>query len=93
MSGEGGGYTCENAICLPGAPLVDAAEVKVSSTSGGWVGPLQDEDGCGGALTSIGDFDGDGVDDLAVGCSYSDDGGKNRGSVYLLMMTDRKSVV
>ncbi len=36
--------------------------------------------------TSLGDHDGDNVVDLAVGASEDDDGGANRGSVYILFL-------
>jgi hypothetical protein len=32
------------------------------------------------------DSDGDGVGDLAVGAYYDDDGGTNRGAIYVLFM-------
>ena len=32
------------------------------------------------------DSNGDGVGDLAVGASYDDDGGYNRGAIYVLFM-------
>ena len=40
----------------------------------------------GYSLTSLGDLDGDGVTDIAVGAPTDDRGGNNTGTVYLLMM-------
>lgn len=49
-------------------------------------GILDDFDWFGNSVTSLGDFDGDGVVDLAVGASNDDTGGNNRGAVYLLYL-------
>ncbi len=37
-------------------------------------------------MTSLGDLDGDGVQDLAVGASSDDDGGFSRGAVWILFL-------
>jgi PKD repeat protein len=59
---------------------------KISSTSGGLVGPLDNNDFFGHAVAAIGDFDHDGVGDLCVGSVLDDDGGTNRGAVYVLFL-------
>ncbi len=46
----------------------------------------------GSSITNIGDIDGDGVTDLAVGASFNDDGGANTGSVWILLMNDDATV-
>ena len=43
------------------------------------------EDYAGVSVSSAGDVDGDGLDDLLVGASGNDDGGINAGKAYLLM--------
>ena len=43
--------------------------------------PLQDGDGFGRSVAGLGDFDEDGVPDMAVGAIEDDDGGFNRGAV------------
>ncbi|MEM8748244.1 MAG: right-handed parallel beta-helix repeat-containing protein, partial [Actinomycetota bacterium] len=65
-------------------PVVD--EQKISDTAGGLTAALTDLDNFGGAVAAIGDIDGDGVTDLAVGAERDDDGGPDRGAVYVLRM-------
>jgi hypothetical protein len=59
---------------------------KISSTEGGFNGPVDTGDAFGGATASLGDLDGDGVTDLAVGARFDDDGGPNRGAVWVLFL-------
>ena len=59
---------------------------KISSLEGNFTGELDDRDEFGRALAPLGDLDGDGVFDLAVGASYDDDGGENRGAVWVLFL-------
>ena len=46
----------------------------------------------GKSIINIGDFDGDGITDLAVGASADDDGGLNSGAIYILFMNDDGTV-
>ncbi|MEW6072794.1 MAG: PKD domain-containing protein [Planctomycetota bacterium] len=62
------------------------AVAKISKTQGGFTGDLGDLDGFGRGLCGLGDFDGDGIGDLAVGASRDDDGGVNHGAVYVLLL-------
>ena len=59
---------------------------KISDTEGGFAGSLDDSDGFPCSGDALGDLDGDGVTDLAVGALYDDDGGYNRGAVYILFL-------
>jgi len=65
---------------------------KISSTQGGFTGILDDNQGFGSSLANIGDVDGDGVSDLAVGQSPNDDGGVNRGAVWILFLNPNGTV-
>ncbi|MBU26483.1 MAG: hypothetical protein CMO15_00195, partial [Thaumarchaeota archaeon] len=44
------------------------------------------------SIANIGDLDGDGVNDLAVGAHGDDDGGTNRGAIHILFMNTDGSV-
>mmetsp|Transcript_11040 Transcript_11040/g.25780 ORF Transcript_11040/g.25780 Transcript_11040/m.25780 type:complete len:192 (+) Transcript_11040:383-958(+) len=60
---------------------------KISSTQGNFTANLDDVDKFGYSVASVGDVSGDGVTDLVVGAIRDDDGGKDRGAVYLLFLT------
>jgi hypothetical protein len=62
------------------------AHQKISSTAGGFTGQLDNTDEFGQSVTALGDLDGDGVPDLAVGVREDDDGGTNRGAVWILFL-------
>lgn len=62
------------------------AEQKISSTAGGLVGPLDDVDYFGSDVAGLGDIDGDGIPDLAVGAYQDDDGGSSSGAVYVVLL-------
>lgn len=59
---------------------------KISALDGGFVAALDDSDGFGESLARLGDLDGDGVTELAVGAIGDDDGGSNRGATYVLFL-------
>ncbi|MCP4962251.1 MAG: hypothetical protein GY925_23655, partial [Actinomycetia bacterium] len=63
-----------------------ASEQKISDTAGGLTEVLGDSDSFGSSTASIGDLDGDGIVDIAVGSYGDDDGGSNRGAVYVLFL-------
>ncbi|MCA9076192.1 MAG: FG-GAP repeat protein [Planctomycetaceae bacterium] len=67
-------------------PGVVTAERKISATSGGFTALLGNGDYLGGSVTDLGDLDGDGIPDLAVGASSDDEGGSGRGAIYILLM-------
>jgi hypothetical protein len=59
---------------------------KISSTDGSFAGVLQDGDYFGSSVAALGDQDGDGVGDLAVGTPLDDDGGTWHGAVWVLFL-------
>ena len=65
---------------------------KISDTEGGFTGVLDDYDRFGKSMASLGDLDGDGVGDLAVGAWLDDDGGVNRGAVWVLFLNSDGTV-
>jgi hypothetical protein len=67
------------------------ASTRIGNGTGG--GPsLSESDYFGSALANLGDIDGDGVVDLAVGASGDDGGGLSRGAVYILRLNTNGSV-
>lgn len=60
---------------------------RLSGTAGGFTGTLDDGDLFGQAVAGIGDLDGDGTPDLAVAATRDDDGGTDRGAVWILFLT------
>jgi len=68
------------------------AEQKISHTSGGLGSGLGNGDRFGYSVASLGDLDGDGVGDVAVGARQDDDGGSNRGAVYVLFLNSNGTV-
>ncbi|MEZ5330975.1 MAG: integrin alpha [Thermoanaerobaculia bacterium] len=82
-------------LLVPGAPvLAQVPEVlghvlgyqKVSQTEGGFDGLLPDGSGLGSSTAALGDLDGNGTTDLAVGVALDDDGGMARGAVWILFL-------
>lgn len=67
---------------LPGAGRV-VHESKISALSGNFQGPLGAENSFGSAVVNIGDLDGDGIDDLAVGADRTE---FEHGAAWILFM-------
>jgi len=62
------------------------SEQKISDTAGNFGGLLDDFDGFGVSVANMGDLNGDGVNDLAVGSRGDDDGGEASGAVWILFL-------
>lgn len=63
-----------------------ASHQKISETAGGFLGVLDKDDHFGISVAALGDLNGDGVGDLAVGANLDDDGGSNQGAVWILFL-------
>ena len=70
-------------IAAPGEVL---GYQKISDTQGGFGGALSTYDRFGDCASYLGDVDGDGVGDLAVGAYGDSDGGSRRGAVWMLFL-------
>ena len=69
---------------------------KISFAEGGFTGTLNNGDAFGSTAASLGDLDGDGVGDLAVGAAFDDDGGGrsfDRGAVWILFLDGVRDVL
>lgn len=65
---------------------------KISDTVGSFTGTLDNSDAFGGGVSGIGDIDGDGIMDIAVAAQSDDDGGTDRGAVWILFMNANGTV-
>jgi len=59
---------------------------KISSTQGNLTANLGSDDFFGVSVENLGDLDNDGHIEIAVGCHFNDDGGTDRGSIYILSL-------
>lgn len=59
---------------------------KISATEGNFSGIINNEDKFGYSVTSLGDVNGDNITDICVGSSGNDDGGTNKGAVWILFL-------
>jgi len=68
---------------------------KISDTAGNFTATIDNADEFGGAVTFLGDLDGAGpsAGAIAVGCIGDDDGGTNRGAVYVLFLNSAGSTL
>jgi len=87
-------------VCLarPGDALAQEApgtvlgEAKVAWSSGSFGGALANGDTFGAAVAPLGDLDGDGVPDVAIGVPGDDTGGTDRGGLWILLLNADGSV-
>lgn len=69
------------------------SQQKISQTDGQFDQLLADGDSFGSSLADVGDVNGDGIDELAVGANQSSDGGLARGAVYVLFLKKTGKVI
>ena len=86
--GDDDGGLSHGAVWLLGldATGVPGAVRKLSSTGGSFPGTLERNDAFGSAMAPLGDLDRDGRLDVAVGAGGDDDGGTDRGAVWMLFL-------
>lgn len=67
---------------------------KISKTQGGFSAPLNTADRFGSCIANIGDLDGDGIADIAIGAYRDDEGGGNsdEGAIYTIALNADGSV-
>lgn len=65
---------------------------KISDTDGSFAGVIDDGDYFGSSIAGIGDLDADGIEDIVVGAIGDDDGGPDRGALWVLFMNADGSV-
>jgi hypothetical protein len=87
---------CVGLMLLSGCSNTFSTEVdssqKINGSEGNFNGLLTDGDRFGSSLTNLGDLETDGVNDIAVGEPFDDDGGTDRGAVWILFMDDNGQV-
>lgn len=70
-------------LAAPGEVL---SHQKISDTEGGFVGVLNNGAHFGSSTAFLGDLDGDGVPDIAIGEHHDQEGGLNRGAVWVCFL-------
>ena len=75
---------------VTGVPI---SGVRIAHAESGFsAAALEQGDEFGSSVASLGDWDGDGIGDLAVGARRDDDGGTDHGAVYVLYLNGDGSV-
>jgi hypothetical protein len=82
--------TIIHTICFPQTIVME--HYKISSTSGNFTSIIDNGDQFGTAVDCIGDLNNDGVDDFVITAQRDDDGGNDKGAVYILFMNEDGSV-
>ncbi len=68
-------------------------EQKISETNGNFNGGLTDNDHFGSSVTGIGDYNGDGIIDIAAGAEQDNDGGSDRGAIWIMIMERNGEII
>jgi len=95
LDDDGGGDRGAVYIVFLAADGTVTSHQKISDTVNFPGNPLDNLDEFGSALAFLGDLDGEGpsAGALAVGCGFDDDGGADRGAVYILFLSTNGTVL
>ena len=77
-----GGYVGGKTYLILGSSLGSSSTIDLSLADYSFIGE-NGGDQAGRSVSSAGDIDGDGLDDILIGALYNDDGGYNAGKVGL----------
>src|SRR5262245_39892945 len=80
----------EGILAVASAPAAQVGTVKaeqlIAQGAGGFFGSLDAGNEFGASVAALGDLDGDGIRDIAVGATGDDDGGGDQGAVWILFL-------
>ena len=65
---------------------------KISKTSGNFAGNFSSNDGFGVSVNNVGDINGDGINDLAIGAAEDNDDGNTTGAVFIARLSSAGNV-
>ena len=78
-----GGYNTGQTYLVLGKPTGWAMDTPLSASDASFIGEASD-DRSGVSVSSAGDVNGDGYDDILIGAIYNDEGGDSTGQTYLI---------
>ena len=84
MFNDDGGNSTGKVYLILGSSLQAATTIDLSNADYSFIGE-NDNDQAGRSVSSAGDVDGDGKDDILIGSAFNDDGGDYAGKVYLIL--------
>ncbi|KAB2859617.1 MAG: hypothetical protein F9K09_01480 [Flavobacteriales bacterium] len=92
-SGDDSGGTNQGAVYILNLDYNGTAKQiqKIRETLGGFTMPIDSTENIG-STTGLGDLDGDGVIDIAIGSSLNDDGGTDRGALWICFMNPNGTI-
>ncbi|WMI69671.1 T9SS type B sorting domain-containing protein [Mangrovimonas sp. YM274] len=85
-------FSVLNSFCFSQSYNVSSYQ-KINELNGGFYGGLNNGDNYGISIDNIGDLDGNGINDLAVGAYRDDDGGTDKGAVWILFLDENDLVI
>ena len=80
---DAAGYSAKEILYIP---VKDTGYQKISNTQGNFTETLYNNNYFGNSVTTIGDLDGDGISEIAVGSPDDNDGGSGKGAIWILFL-------